>query len=81
MFPYNEQVRNSGLGHLHHLEEACYIAITKTFIRNKPQTYIEITETGRHAFEEHSTALREILESNHKIGNNESRDKSKGHTI
>ena len=43
--------------------------------------YIEITEAGRQAFAEHSAALREILESNHKIGNNESRDKSKGHTI
>jgi len=63
------------------LEDAGYITITKTFVRNKLQTYIEIIETGRHTFEEHSTALREILESNHKIGNNESRDKSKGHTI
>jgi DNA-binding MarR family transcriptional regulator len=51
--------------HLHKLEEADYITITKTFVRNKPQTYIEITRSGRQAFAEHSAALREILESNH----------------
>jgi DNA-binding MarR family transcriptional regulator len=76
------ELTDGNLGaHLHKLEDAGYITITKTFVRNKPQTYIEITGAGRQAFEEHSTALREILESNHQIGNNGSRDKSKGHTI
>ena len=49
--------------HLHKLEEAGYIKITKTFVRNKPQTYVEATQSGREAFAEHSAALREILES------------------
>jgi len=47
------------------------------FVRNKPQTYIEITETSRHAFEQHSTALREILESNQQISQNGAKDKIK----
>lgn len=75
------ELTDGNLGaHLHKLEEAGYITITKTFVRNKPQTYIEITVDGRQAFEEHGTALREILENNHQIGHNGSRDTSKGHT-
>jgi DNA-binding MarR family transcriptional regulator len=75
------ELTDGNLGaHLHKLEVAGYITITKTFVRNKPQTYIEITGEGRQAFAEHSAALREILESNHQIGNNGSRDESKGRT-
>jgi DNA-binding MarR family transcriptional regulator len=48
--------------HLHKLEEAGYLTITKTFVRQKPQTYVEITETGRQVFDEHRQALKEILE-------------------
>lgn len=47
--------------HLHKLEEAGYVSITKTFVRQKPQTYVEITETGRRVFEEHREALKQIL--------------------
>ena len=75
------ELTDGNLGaHLHRLEDAGYITITKTFVRKKPQTYIEITEEGRQAFAEHSAVLREILESNHQIGNNGTRDTSKGHT-
>jgi DNA-binding MarR family transcriptional regulator len=49
--------------HLHRLEEAGYVTIVKTFVRQKPQTYVEITEAGRVAFEAHRAALQEILES------------------
>ena len=56
--------------HLHKLEEAGYVTITKTFVRNKPQTYAEATEAGRQAFAEHSAALKEILESSQHIANN-----------
>lgn len=56
--------------HLHRLEEAGYVTITKTFVRNKPQTYAEVTEAGRQAFAEHSAALKEILESSQQIANN-----------
>ena len=49
--------------HLRRLEEAGYITIVKTFVRQKPQTYVQITEAGRAAFEEHRAALQAILES------------------
>jgi len=49
--------------HLRRLEEAGYITIVKTFVRQKPQTYVAITEAGRAAFEEHRAALQAILES------------------
>ncbi|MBA2286655.1 MAG: transcriptional regulator [Ktedonobacteraceae bacterium] len=66
--------------HLHKLEEAGYIEITKTFVRNKPQTYVEITEAGREAFAEHSAALREILESVQHPAKNGATDAAKGQT-
>jgi len=47
--------------HLHKLEQAGYITITKVFVRQKPQTYVEITPAGRTAFEEHRAALEKIL--------------------
>lgn len=47
--------------HLHKLEEAGFVTITKTFVRQKPQTYVEISEAGRAAFEAHRAALRAIL--------------------
>ena len=75
------ELTDGNLGaHLHRLKDAGYITITKTFVRKKPQTYIEITEAGRQAFAEHRTALRDILDSNHQIGNNGARDTSKEYT-
>lgn len=64
--------------HLHKLEEAGYVTISKTFVRNKPQTYIEATEAGRQAFAEHTAALREILESGQLPGTNGASDGAKG---
>lgn len=49
--------------HLRRLEEAGYVTIVKTFVRQKPQTYVQITEAGRAAFVAHRSALQEILES------------------
>jgi DNA-binding MarR family transcriptional regulator len=49
--------------HLHKLEEAGFLTITKSIVRQKPQTYVEATETGRRAFEEHRRALQEILDT------------------
>ncbi|GHO69677.1 MarR family transcriptional regulator [Ktedonobacter sp. SOSP1-52] len=58
------ELTDGNLGaHLQKLEEAGYVAVTKTFVQKKPHTYVEITPQGRKAFEEHRTALREILES------------------
>lgn len=73
------ELTDGNLGaHLHKLEEAGYVMISKTFVRNKPQTYIEATEAGRKAFAEHTTALREILESGQQFGNNGATDVAKG---
>ncbi len=47
--------------HLRKLEEAGYITICKTFINNKPHTYVVLTEMGRRAFTEHVAALEDIL--------------------
>lgn len=66
--------------HLRKLEEVGYVAITKTFVQNKPQTYVEATEAGRQAFMEHSAALREILESSQQIGKRGMTDMTKEHT-
>lgn len=66
--------------HLHKLEEVGYVKISKTFVNNKPQTYIEATEAGRQAFTEHSAALREILESSQQIGKRSMTDITKEHT-
>lgn len=66
--------------HLHKLEEAGYVTITKTFVNKKPQTYVEVTEAGRQAFAEHSAALREILESSQGISNDGAIDATQGHT-
>lgn len=59
------ELTDGNLGaHLHKLEESGYVTITKTFVRNKPQTYVEVTLEGRQAFAEHTAALKEILEGN-----------------
>ncbi len=50
--------------HLRKLEEAGYITITKAFVNNKPQTYVDSTSLGRKAFQEHVSALRDILQAN-----------------
>ena len=66
--------------HLHKLEEAGYLTITKTFVRNKPLTYVEATAAGRQAFTEHSNALKEILEMSRQIGANGANGDDIGHT-
>lgn len=74
------ELTDGNLGaHLHKLEESGYVSITKTFIRNKPQTYVEATQEGRQAFMEHTAALREILDGGHQVGKNDSIDVAKGH--
>jgi DNA-binding PadR family transcriptional regulator len=47
--------------HLRKLEEAGYIAVTKTFVERKPRTYVAATPQGRRVFQEHVAALEEIL--------------------
>lgn len=48
--------------HLRKLEEADYVAITKTHQRRTPVTYVELTRTGRRAFEDYTATLRTLLD-------------------
>lgn len=75
------ELTDGNLGaHLRKLEESGYIEITKAFVNNKPQTYIEATSMGKKAFREHVAALEEILNGNHREGKGPSGDQHKGRT-
>ena len=57
-------VTDGNLGaHLRKLEEAGYIAVSKTFVERKPRTYVAATALGRQVFQEHVAALESILKS------------------
>lgn len=57
-------VTDGNLGaHLRKLEEAGYIAVSKTFVERKPRTYISASTEGRKIFQEHVAALESILKS------------------
>jgi DNA-binding MarR family transcriptional regulator len=59
------ELTDGNLGaHLRKLEEAGYITIYKTFVNNKPQTYVASNDKGREAFAEHVAALEAILNGN-----------------
>ena len=47
--------------HLQKLEDGGYIAVEKTFVKKKPCSYVQATNKGRAAFEEHVAALRAII--------------------
>jgi DNA-binding MarR family transcriptional regulator len=58
------EVTDGNLGaHLRKLEEAGYIAVSKTFEERKPHTYITATPEGRQVFQEHVAALESILKN------------------
>jgi len=58
------EVTDGNLGaHLRKLEEAGYIAVTKTFVERKPRTYVSATPTGRLVFQEHVAALQSIFKA------------------
>ncbi|MBO3086109.1 transcriptional regulator [Cellulomonas fengjieae] len=48
--------------HLRRLEEAEYVLITKTHEGRTPATYVELTPTGRLAFERYTGSLRALLD-------------------
>lgn len=52
--------------HLTKLEEAGYIKIDKTFVARKPKTFISATGKGRDAFNEHTAALKIIIQGGNK---------------
>lgn len=47
--------------HLRKLEDADYVAVEKTHRGRTPVTYVALTTRGRRAFEDYTTALREVL--------------------
>ncbi len=49
--------------HLRKLEEAGYIAVTKTFQRRTPVTNVALTPDGRTAFDTYVAAVRALLPS------------------
>src|SRR5579883_1049016 len=58
------ELTDGNLGaHLRKLEEAGYVAVTKTFVARKPQTFLSATPLGRQAFAEHVAALEVILQT------------------
>ncbi|MCG5216594.1 winged helix-turn-helix domain-containing protein [Streptosporangium sp. KLBMP 9127] len=42
------------------LVDADYVKMRKTFVGNRPRTYLSLTKTGRTVLERHLAALREI---------------------
>jgi DNA-binding MarR family transcriptional regulator len=56
------ELTDGNLGaHLAKLETAGYVKIEKMFIERRPRTFIKLTGKGRDAFEDHVSALREII--------------------
>ncbi len=47
--------------HLRKLEDAGYVAVTKTHRRRTPVTYLALTQAGRRALEDYTAALRALL--------------------
>lgn len=47
--------------HLRKLEDAGYVAVTKTHHRRTPVTYISLTRSGRRALEDYIAALQVLL--------------------
>jgi len=47
--------------HLRRLEDAGYVTQTKTHVGRTPATYVELTATGRLAFERYTQTLTELL--------------------
>ena len=64
-FPRLQQLLGMTAGnlstHLRKLEDADYVTVTKTHNDRTPATYIELSPTGRRAFEDYMTALRALL--------------------
>ncbi|HTF79049.1 MAG TPA: transcriptional regulator [Bradyrhizobium sp.] len=47
--------------HIETLAKAGYVAVTKAFVGNKPQTTVTATAAGRGAFARHVATLQEII--------------------
>jgi DNA-binding MarR family transcriptional regulator len=47
--------------HLRRLEEAGYVAVSKTYQGRTPATYLRLTARGRRAFEDYNETLMDLL--------------------
>lgn len=47
--------------HLRKLEDAAYVTVDKTHQGRTPVTYLELSKTGRRAFEDYTDTLRTVL--------------------
>lgn len=48
--------------HLSKLEAAGYVAVEKSFVGKRPNTDLRLTPTGRAAFSEYVTKMKQVLE-------------------
>jgi len=64
-FPRLQELLDMSAGnlstHLRKLEDAGYVQITKAHKRRIPVTYVAITEQGRRALTDYTSALRRLL--------------------
>ncbi len=49
--------------HLHKMEEAGYVILTKKFVNNKPKTTIQLSRKGVKAFQEYVNFLESIIKN------------------
>jgi len=63
LYLQHETAMNKGTlsSHLSRLEEAGYVAVTKTYRGKVPQTLLCLTGAGRKAFEQYRRNLKEAL--------------------
>lgn len=61
-------MQNSGLtwgnlsSHLSKLEDAGYVEILKEFIHKKPHTMVQLTQSGREAFDAYRRQMKSLFE-------------------
>ena len=48
--------------HIGKLEEAGYVEIEKTFVDKKPYSVINLTKSGRQAFKDYKSKMREVFD-------------------
>lgn len=54
--------------HLKALEKEGFIDVAKTFVGRKPNTRYFITEAGKQAFQQHLSALEQLIEIQRRTG-------------
>jgi DNA-binding MarR family transcriptional regulator len=54
--------------HIKKLQQAGYVAVTKSFLKRRPLTTCSLTDDGRRAFAEYLGLLEEIVKTTRKAG-------------